>query len=60
MMPPYDPNLDYMSLYLKKYQQNQGLLSTFTDLLGQRNSLLAEVLQAESVLSRFDSLKRFV
>lgn len=47
IIPPYDPSLDYMSLFVKKYAQNQQLLANFSEHLAQRNSLLAEVLNEE-------------
>lgn len=48
--------MDYMSLFIRKYTQNQQLLSSFSDILKDRNSLLAEVLSEEQFAEQEENL----
>jgi len=41
-MPVYDPNVDYLSLYVLIFLSNKKLLSIYNDSLEERNNLLAD------------------
>lgn len=54
-LPPFDPKVDYMGLYLDKYLCNKQLLATFTQECVARNAVLEALISQEGSAPAFSS-----